>query len=1494
MLSCGADKSLLFRNAQIPECQFVLHQHLVGKNSLYDMDVDPSHKFAVTACQDRNLRIYNIKTAKHKKNYKASLTDDGVLIRVQLDPSGSYAVTSCTDKNLCFLDFYTGELLATIYGHSEVATAVKFMNDFKRLITVSGDGCIFVWRLPVEMTKQIQSRLKELDKLPLGVSLNSVSSKREDILSPSLGEDHIDAQTMDIDEGQFITPQKVLNKLKEDSPDFNTSPSLEFRTSVSQLPTWARARQDTGSQDNSIETTSTTQQSKDTSSQQARGRWAQRVENLGIVIKSHDGKTIEVDPSSDRPRFTYEADELSKQLADIRRETMVLDHPEVIPKNIPVIFDDETNDDDDDDDFFPTFHKKEKTNRDSNVWEDLYNLDNDELEQPSDAEIIYYPTSEGSDTLASYRVFAAKDDGDTRLRSRLSKHSFTSLDRSQDADSESTDPISLDDAEEDEDSGHSAGPTTPMEDPKTPNRERFLKDAFENLSFTPQLSIEKFECGLDNLEKEISQDPLASSRMINSRLSISARFLSRSQQDRNRNVAVQRQDNWFDSVQRNKDEMARKLDEAKQRLQAMGWKSASPEEEHNINYEPGPPVLDPTLTPSKMSSALADDFENQKTPTNFQLEQTYSLNRLKEENDRPSSPKTPKSLRRCWSILDLPKQPIPEELATGAEPLSVKAPGSKNSGDDGMDDGLNTPTTVSKTARPRSLSLGRDESNQKETKPNKERSKQHSRISTSTATRTTPSNMPKKVDNNANKMSLTNNRTKQRQSKPSTNLSKSKSTSMQSLSISKELSTIKGKTVKEVPIKGKDWAEPKLSSYSSEPDLLLSDEENFEKYDYNIGPPRSGLNSDMSKSVPDFSAEYKLARKGPHLSLVSDSNRNSTGNTNTQKARQGTTGRSSLSSTFKTGTEEQKSTPPSTATRKSTGSTCLKKEDSRKEEESHKKDKELMPPPSIVGAPRGKQDKFTKKTVQTKRKPSELTLDQAKNILLGKSGILNGDSSTGDKEKHKRELPSLSSSNNVSKSSNASSDKIHSIENDSLSDPKFLSVASEIESTAAELRLISALNVNPDDLPERDIPTASQVPPLNKSPLVSSSAQSIGKNYLSKDVVIVDLNSQKHSKEIRSLDSSFSSQDEELSSSPSVKERIAQLNRSTDQHCSSSPLRERNRDTSPLPVKYTTASPRITSSCSMTISTSSGAASHISNHTATTTMTSVTGATVFSSATIPHVLSHGKIQDFRGHSAFHAFQHSSEGDQSSLQSASVGAVMENSKSSTAKVTEAGSGVVNSMPGNMHSVPGPSMIISSSDTELPPKHLSPGSSHSPRSTTDTGVGSDTDTELNNSVSQTSFRQLKIQSIRNDGHLPSDSLILCEAAIEDMMRVVRNATELYHKISSHQDMKSLEASKRMKDAFQDTQNTLACLTQSRQSAPDISKNVISTRDLPHKGSIDLPPETVTVLEKFMEPVLYNLTDTLTRTISDKLTDISDSMNGKLSVMSDLLKRRIDNLP
>ncbi|CAG5866970.1 unnamed protein product [Menidia menidia] len=164
MISCGADKSIYFRTAQqIGEgLEFTRTHHVVRKTTLYDMDVEPTRKYAAVGCQDRNIRIFNTSNGKQKKLYKGSQGEDGTVIKVQIDPSGLYIATSCSDKNICIYDFFSGECVATMFGHSEIVTGLKFSSDCRHLITVSGDSCIFVWRLSPEITIRMKQRLAEL------------------------------------------------------------------------------------------------------------------------------------------------------------------------------------------------------------------------------------------------------------------------------------------------------------------------------------------------------------------------------------------------------------------------------------------------------------------------------------------------------------------------------------------------------------------------------------------------------------------------------------------------------------------------------------------------------------------------------------------------------------------------------------------------------------------------------------------------------------------------------------------------------------------------------------------------------------------------------------------------------------------------------------------------------------------------------------------------------------------------------------------------------------------------------------------------------------------------------------------------------------------------------------------------------------------------------------------------------------------------------------
>ncbi|NWH49037.1 MABP1 protein, partial [Fregata magnificens] len=287
MISCGADKSIYFRTAQKTGegVQFTRTHHIVRKTTLYDMDVDPSWKYAAIGCQDRNIRVFNISSGKQKKLYKGSQGEDGTLIKVQTDPSGLYIATSCSDKNLSIFDFYSGECVATMYGHSEIVTGMKFSNDCKHLISVSGDSCIFIWRLSSEMTINMRQRLsdmkqrgKQAEKSPLHKTAGLMRHESTSALFsvPALSSDSDkDGEDEGNDEDelrglQSFHIQSNCNTERDSDPDLTLSRSLSH---------WEmrRAKEIAAIQHSEAPMSKMPRQ---------RGRWSQPTSNIEMTVKS--------------------------------------------------------------------------------------------------------------------------------------------------------------------------------------------------------------------------------------------------------------------------------------------------------------------------------------------------------------------------------------------------------------------------------------------------------------------------------------------------------------------------------------------------------------------------------------------------------------------------------------------------------------------------------------------------------------------------------------------------------------------------------------------------------------------------------------------------------------------------------------------------------------------------------------------------------------------------------------------------------------------------------------------------------------------------------------------------------------------------------------------------------------------------------------------------------------------------------------------------------
>lgn len=213
-----------------------------------------------------------------------------------LDSSGLYVATSCTDKTLAVYDYYSGECMATMYGHSELVTGLRFSNDGKHLISVSGDGCVFVWKLPHDMTVTVQARLAQQ-------SARAAKESRRATYNTGHGGSS----------GGPLSPD-----LKTDQEDFGSPPpdlfdpnanahvgGDDYRFSVGQLPHWAKKQIGENQPPKSAAPVGTGPVGSNNSKggvDLPKGKWGQRMDTTnssGITVKSfYQGDSVIPFPSS--------------------------------------------------------------------------------------------------------------------------------------------------------------------------------------------------------------------------------------------------------------------------------------------------------------------------------------------------------------------------------------------------------------------------------------------------------------------------------------------------------------------------------------------------------------------------------------------------------------------------------------------------------------------------------------------------------------------------------------------------------------------------------------------------------------------------------------------------------------------------------------------------------------------------------------------------------------------------------------------------------------------------------------------------------------------------------------------------------------------------------------------------------------------------------------------------------------------------------------------
>ncbi|XWS55561.1 hypothetical protein CRYUN_Cryun09bG0010700 [Craigia yunnanensis] len=237
ILSCSADRSLVFRNVSLTDSRSKIsrcHHQMASHGTVYDMFVDPVMEVVVTVGQDKKINTFDIVSGKLIRSFKLH-KDFGDPIKVTMDPSGSYLVCSFSNKSIRVYDFLSGEMISQAVGHGEVVTGVIFLPDCKHIVSVGGDGCIFVWKLPARLASRMLQKVKEnsvslsprIPALPVAFSQTIICGKGD---QPS----RIDSKD--------ALPTESSNQLKQRAnyQGWDSQETYAFKLSISRLPKWAQ------------------------------------------------------------------------------------------------------------------------------------------------------------------------------------------------------------------------------------------------------------------------------------------------------------------------------------------------------------------------------------------------------------------------------------------------------------------------------------------------------------------------------------------------------------------------------------------------------------------------------------------------------------------------------------------------------------------------------------------------------------------------------------------------------------------------------------------------------------------------------------------------------------------------------------------------------------------------------------------------------------------------------------------------------------------------------------------------------------------------------------------------------------------------------------------------------------------------------------------------------------------------------------------------------
>ena len=162
LISCGADRSLVFRN--ISGQNAIRYFQTIQKNKkYYSIFPHPINKTIITG-EDKSVKVLLLETGKTVKEFEdyqdrgAKVVNDSNL-KVVMDPTGLIFAAYNSDRTVRIIDYLSTRVIGRM-NVGETVTSMVFSPYGNNLLTTTIDGCIFVWKLSLELTNAIRARIE--------------------------------------------------------------------------------------------------------------------------------------------------------------------------------------------------------------------------------------------------------------------------------------------------------------------------------------------------------------------------------------------------------------------------------------------------------------------------------------------------------------------------------------------------------------------------------------------------------------------------------------------------------------------------------------------------------------------------------------------------------------------------------------------------------------------------------------------------------------------------------------------------------------------------------------------------------------------------------------------------------------------------------------------------------------------------------------------------------------------------------------------------------------------------------------------------------------------------------------------------------------------------------------------------------------------------------------------------------------------------------------